>query len=256
MYLYTAIIIEPRVHPALELVLNNFINNLDHRWRFIIFHGLLNENYLLNIVNNIIYHDRKRITLIRLNINNLTINEYSMILMHDNIYKYIPTEMFLIFQTDTLISEKYKDIIYEFMEYDYVGAPFIINNIELVGNGGLSLRRKSKMLEIIRNKKNKFKIGYINIYECEDQFFCIYNNIKKPTIEKSKRFAIDSIYNDISFGIHKVYKQFDEKTLNKISKYIPEIYLLSYYNKDYNDKNENLYLSINEIFSNIKIMIL
>lgn len=67
-----------------------------------------------------------------------------------NLYENIPTETFLIFQTDTLINPKYKDLIYEFIDYDYVGAPWISNGD--VGNGGLSLRKKSKMIEII--KKN------------------------------------------------------------------------------------------------------
>ena len=70
--------------------------------------------------------------------------------MKTNIHDYIKTEMFLIFQTDTLILNKEK--IYDFMNYDYVGAPFNRNfnwrrNYPLtdfydVGNGGLSLRRK------------------------------------------------------------------------------------------------------------------
>ena len=33
---YTAIITEPRIHPAWKLVLNNFLTNLDERWDFII----------------------------------------------------------------------------------------------------------------------------------------------------------------------------------------------------------------------------
>lgn len=40
------------------------------------------------------------------------------------------------------------------MQYDYVGAPlplhFELNLGTLVGNGGLSLRKKSKMLEVAR----------------------------------------------------------------------------------------------------------
>ena len=34
---YTAIITEPRIHPAWKLVLNNFLTNLDERWNFLIF---------------------------------------------------------------------------------------------------------------------------------------------------------------------------------------------------------------------------
>ena len=41
---YTAIIIEPREHKALEFVLSNFLQNLSTKWNFIIFHG--NKNTL------------------------------------------------------------------------------------------------------------------------------------------------------------------------------------------------------------------
>ena len=249
MYLYTAIIIEPRCHPAFELVLRNYINNLDNRWRIIIFHGILNKDYILNIIkNNYIYENRKRIKLIKLNIKNLSINEYSMILMHENIYKYIPTEIFLIFQTDTLISEKYKNIIYDFIKYDYVGAPWRNGNI---GNGGLSLRRKSKMIEIIRNKKNKFRLP--NIYYNEDDYFSYYNNIYKPNFNKARYFSIELVNNKYSFGIHKTWEHLNKNEIYKISKYIPEIYLLIYYNNILTTEKKDKEKSIEEIFNNIII---
>ena len=38
-YKYTAIIIEPREHKALNYVLTNFYNNLSDEWQIIVFHG-------------------------------------------------------------------------------------------------------------------------------------------------------------------------------------------------------------------------
>lgn len=148
-YKYSAVIIEPRSHPALEFVLNNFTTNLNDDWGFIIFYGNLNYNYIINIITKIPNYNI-RIKLINLNIDNLTIKMYNDLLTNINLYENIPTETFLIFQTDTLINPKYKDLIYEFINYDYVGAPWISNGD--VGNGGLSLRKKSKMIEIIKKK--------------------------------------------------------------------------------------------------------
>jgi len=148
-YKYSAVIIEPRSHPALEFVLNNFTTNLNDDWGFIIFHGNLNYNYIINIITKIPNYNI-RIKLINLNVDNLTIEMYNNLLKNINLYENIPTETFLIFQTDTLINPKYKDLIYEFIDYDYVGAPWISNGD--VGNGGLSLRKKSKMIEIIKKK--------------------------------------------------------------------------------------------------------
>jgi hypothetical protein len=90
--------------------------------------------------------------------------------------------MFLVFQTDSMILNK--DRIYDFMNYDYVGAPFNTKfkwlqkypktDFYNVGNGGLSLRRKSKMMEILLNNKLK------NINE--DTYFAFYKNFNKFTI--------------------------------------------------------------------------
>jgi hypothetical protein len=73
----------------------------------------------------------------------------------------------LIFQLDTLLSEQYKNNIYNFLDYDYVGAPWAFNH--KVGNGGLSLRKKSKMLEIL----NKESINVVLL----DPGLPIYNKL-------------------------------------------------------------------------------
>jgi hypothetical protein len=49
---YTAIIIEPRKHRALEFVLNNFLENLNDDWNIIIYHGNNNIEYLQNIIDS------------------------------------------------------------------------------------------------------------------------------------------------------------------------------------------------------------
>ena len=51
---YTAIITDPRIHPAWKLVLNNFLTNLDERWDFIILCGLTNRNFLIELIVKIL----------------------------------------------------------------------------------------------------------------------------------------------------------------------------------------------------------
>lgn len=196
--MYTAIIIEPRKHLAMEFVLENFMENLDERWSFIIFHGTQNEKWLIEILNrnkNISKH-HKRITLQNLGVENLTWNEYCSLMANYDFINSIPTEVFLVFQTDTMICKPYKDLIYDYIDYDYVGAPW---NDGGVGNGGLSLRRKTKMLEII--KTVPYTIGY-----AEDHYFYTSGMMKVPTFEKAKEFSIEQVYSVRSFGIHKPWK--------------------------------------------------
>ena len=160
---------------------------------------------------------------------------YNNLLKNIDLYENIPTETFLIFQTDTLINPKYKHLIYEFIDYDYVGAPWSFNS--QVGNGGLSLRKKSKMIDIIKKKKYYLEINkhivelnkneheiYVNVNE--DSYFSLNDirfqinfgneisydliihhdvELNKPTFETAKRFSCESILTEIHFGIHQAY---------------------------------------------------
>jgi hypothetical protein len=201
--------IEPRQHKAMEFVLKNFTNLLDNRWNFIIFHGNNNKEYITNIIDTKLVEHKNRIKLISLNLDNLKhIHEYNTILYNKLFYDNIPTEVFLVFQTDSMICSSYKDYIYKFIDEDYVGAPWVD---EEVGNGGLSLRKKSKMLELIDKCGDK-----ISVYFNEDKFFSNklcqdLVNVKKPDYNSAKEFAIETVYNDKSFGIHNAWNYLHDK---------------------------------------------
>ena len=225
---YTAIITEPRIHPAWKLVLNNFLTNLDERWSFIILCGLSNHEYLIDLIETNFKQHKERITIYQMNVVNFIDHEYSNFMVNKQIYNLIPTEFFLTFQLDTLISAKYKDTIYDFMEYDYVGAPWkkqpILNLY--VGNGGLSLRKKSAILHALDN--DTYNIKY---RENEDVYFSFYIK-NKPSVEKAKLFSTETIFSEKSFGTHNSYTHLSEEELNKISEYIPEIFELAKLNKN------------------------
>jgi thymidylate synthase len=198
--MYSAIIIEPRCHKALQFVLNNFLENLDNNWNIIIFHGNQNAQYVKKIIQVHLMKYIHRIRLVNLNVENITIDEYNILLKSEYFYNFIPTETFLVFQTDTMIFKENRQLIHLFMEYDYVGAPwdYIFIENEAIGNGGLSLRKKSKMLEIITKNPPNSNIN-------EDAYFCYQPNINiyKPKVEKAKLFAVEQIYSEITFGCHK-----------------------------------------------------
>lgn len=213
--LYTALIVEPRKHKALEFVFLNFKNNLkDNEWYFVIYCSIFNKDFVEDIKNKL----NIDIDIIPICDNNLTIPNYNYLLTHKKFYEVIPTNLVLIFQTDTLILNK--EIIYDFLKYDYVGAPWF--NEKDVGNGGLSLRNKSKMLEII-NKKG-------TCYENEDFYFSFPRKydikMNKPTFEEGKRFSVEQCYHDKSFGIHKVWRNLKNQEYQQLIKLYPEIEIL------------------------------
>lgn len=253
---YTAIIIEPREHPAFKFVFNNFINNLDEAWEFIIFYGTNNKEFMFNLIKNDYREQLDRIRLVNLNVDNLNIIDYNSIFYNKLFYDFINTEYFLIFQIDTLIRSSFKYYIYDFLKYDYVGAPWInpekiFNRYDCnnVGNGGLSLRKKSKMLNII-DKYYSIKSLRYN----EDYFFTrkyVDNNISIPTVDLAKFFSVESIYCEESFGIHKPWSHLNNEDYIKLISNNPEIYELELLNKDYKSIND---IPIKEEYENKKII--
>ena len=195
---YTAVIVEPRKHKALEFVLRNVLDNLDERWSIQVFHSSHNKDWIKTILDQKFQNDLSRISSKCLHFSNLESSlEYSQILASREFTQLIPTETFLVFQTDSMINPAHKNLIYKFIDYDYVGAPWPWNHLH-VGNGGLSLRKRSTMLKIID------KYGPCTTFE--DQFFsvgCIKIGAKVPTREEAKEFSIEQIYHPHSFGMHK-----------------------------------------------------
>jgi hypothetical protein len=244
---FTAIIIEPREHKALSLVLNNFIKNLDKNWTFYIYHGINNKKLIKNIINEELKDYKKKIKLINLNVENLSFEDYNKILYDNSFYDKINTEMFLIFQTDSLISNKYSKLIYNFIEYDYVGAPWLNG---CIGNGGLSFRKTKKMVEILNNTSYYYIKDNVEELMNEDIFFSnneeiffkteyiketnnnidknifINNNVYKPCLEEARFFSVETIYNEMSFGIHKPWLYLNNNQLESIKKLFPELDLL------------------------------
>lgn len=224
-YKYTAIIIEPRCHPALSFVLRNFLENLSDEWGFIICHGYNNKYFVENIINNELnMYKQKIIKLIDLNVENLDINGYNEIIKNKSFYDIIETETFLIFQTDTLIIKENKHLINEFLEYDYVGAPWKYGK---GGNGGLSLRKKSKMLEIID------KVNIHNEEENEDRFFSQQNQVcyHSPDYYKAQYFSVETVFNETPFGVHKCYCYLNTNEMNYLVGKYPDINELARLNR-------------------------
>ena len=226
---YTAIIIEPRCHKALSFVLNNFLENLSEEWGFIIFHGNKNKDFIHNILDGELNNYKNRIQkLINLNVNNLFRNDYSELLKKKEFYDNIDTEIFLIFQVDTLIIKENKDLINNFLEYDYVGAPWKNGS---VGNGGLSLRKKSKMLKIIDKVDKNFKYN-------EDEYFSLQEEVSlyRACFKEAQSFSVETVFHEIPFGIHNCYNHLSEEEWLYLANKYPDLDTLKKLNSpiDYN----------------------
>lgn len=128
--------------------------------------------------------------------------EYNLLLTSKEFWENIPFDKVLIFQHDSLLL---RHGIKDFLQYDFVGAQIFHEHLPMpCMNGGLSLRSKSKMLEVIE------KIPYdYNLHGNEDIYFC--RGIEKiggnlPTKEGAQSFSVESVFSLGSLGCHAIDK--------------------------------------------------
>jgi hypothetical protein len=97
-----------------------------------------------------------------------SLKEYNAMCCNQEFYELFKDyEYVLIYQTDCWVFEDRLDYFIG-LGYEYYGAPWVHNN-DMVGNGGLSLRKVSKMIEIT----NKYEFKGESLEGAEDTWFSI-----------------------------------------------------------------------------------
>ena len=227
-----AILIEFRLLPHLSFIIKNAILKLGKSWSFTIVCGKINFSMFQQIIKNI----NRNIRLICHPVNNLTREQYSILLLRSSFYNQFEGTHLLFMQEDSLI---FKSLPEKFLMYDYLGAPF---SDKTVGNGGLSLRHKNTMIHIcqkyfdhhhemrelyadyIKKHKSKLIARYGERYFDHDHLYFFYQIelglIEDYQITKIMRerkigklapftigleFSIEKFYYDDSFGAHQFW---------------------------------------------------
>ena len=152
------------------------------------------------------------------NISTFHIDQYNAIFKSTKFWKSMKASKCLVIQNDGFIL---REGVEEFLKFDYVGAPwvdvpeksYLKNNVnsQMVGNGGLSLRSVSKMIEITEkciDEKNFLFFHNINMLP-EDVYFCkcltkMVDSIMPSTAEASK-FSSEELCHDNSIGVHRIW---------------------------------------------------
>lgn len=201
---YATVLIEFRKLPHIEFLIRNTILKLGTKWCHTVVCGNINYDWVKDICSKI----SPNLNIVKLNYDNLSVSEYSKLLASKYFWNLFNSDKILLYQEDTCI---FKSNIDEFLDYDYIGAPWPkssnINKYN-VGNGGFSLRSKKIMIEVIE-KINIFDVKYTQKYidtPAEDIYFTKVmseNNIGKiADMETAYKFSHESLINNNSFGGH------------------------------------------------------
>lgn len=216
------VIVEPRRHKHLGLVLRNFRYMLPE-WSLSIYHSRDNKEYIEEILG-----PSHNVRMICISDANISIEEYSLLLLCKEFWHNMRGEKILIFQTDSFIRKR--EGIYSFIGYDYVGAPWRDDFLSIqidrdgisqrhslrVGNGGISLRTKRVMIQILELECMK---EYLHLPE--DIFFSIGmlvlgDKVRACPPEVAKHFSVETIYCHNPYVWHKAYYYWKGKEWNHL----------------------------------------
>ncbi|KAJ3014516.1 hypothetical protein HKX48_005111 [Thoreauomyces humboldtii] len=111
------------------------------------------------------------------------------------------SEHILFFQLDSIICSNSDQAVEDYFRFDYVGAPWPHAPDVLGGNGGFSLRRKSRLLRCLQHRT------WHRGEDSEDAFYahCLasFPDAVLPTFEEGMKFAIEGQDSERYLGIHK-----------------------------------------------------
>jgi hypothetical protein len=210
----TALIVEPRKHKYLIPVVKNFIKNIPNNTKIQIFHGTNNLEFIEEGLGE--YIKTGKIILNNLNVENLTIYMYNKLLTSNSFWHSVNGENILLFQTDTCLCSNNKEKIYDILNYDYVGGPWKSKyGPPIGGNGGLSFRKKTKMIEVCKKTGN----GNTN----EDGFFSSRNEFNYPSINVAKNIFVETIFSPKPLGVHKCWNFLNKEEMDELKQNCPEI---------------------------------
>lgn len=212
-----AVLVEPRVHAKLIPIVDNFVTHLPLHWRLQLFlcaDGIA----LVKSVESLSYWiESGRLLVFPAAMNASSKGAYSALLQSEQFWLSIQGDPVLIFQTDSVLCRNSSRPIADFLQYDYVGAPwpksyFAATKFNgLCGNGGLSLRSKTMTLKAIRTFPiNHFK-GYHS--EHEDMWFCAaFQSLgaKFAPRDIAHDFAVEAVFNARPLGVHQLPYPWDK----------------------------------------------
>lgn len=150
-----------------------------------------------------------------------------------HLYRHIlaPAEHLLVFQPDGIFCANAPKTLNDFLDWDWIGAPWS-KTATWGGNGGLSLRKVSAILQVLDKQQRPKGDGAL-----EDLWLARGINglpgARMPGANVSKTFSVESVWDDTPLGYHigwmgVHHEQIwdDEKQVQHVLQYCPEVKMI------------------------------
>ena len=216
--------------PPEQAVLEAFERALPADFGFQIFHSWHNRAHVHDAVQSL--HRKVILSELDYGHTDLSITEYTQLLMSAEFWWSVAGQTILIFQLDSVLCSRAYLNLTDFLSFDFVGAPWIhrhacqASNAKVaVGNGGLSIRSRAKMLQLYEHAvpaqlqpDEDVHIGCA----CADkslQMVC-------ADVEHAAAFSVESIFHPAPVGVHKPWVHLDSHQLRTLATNCPELALI------------------------------
>lgn len=143
--------------------------------------------------------------------------EYNRLLLSTAFRKSIKGEHVLIFQTDTVLCRASPHAVDDFLQYDHIGAPWASAPHLPCGNNGLSLRTKSKALQVLG-------VEPLDETVPEGVWYCSVLTLAHANV--STALAVESLFYPQPFGLHKFHVFFGGAERRRLLAFGPEARIL------------------------------
>lgn|SRR3990167_1295450 len=205
---YQAVIVETRVVPGMKELLFNFFYFLGTQWNFVIYCSPSNKEYMEECTERIPGVTIKPVVMQK----EFSFRDYNNMLTDKKFWMNLSAEKILIFQHDCKLLRHGID---RFLKFDYVGAPWKVDHIDMEGgNGGLSIRSRQKMIDVIE----KFPFD-ASKHGNEDVYFCKHLPLvggKLPNNQYATEFSVETVFYPKPIGIHAAWRYLNKEQYLKI----------------------------------------
>jgi hypothetical protein len=226
IYPYIALIIDDR---ATQKLVNAVINVLQHipiDWKVQIFtHNKHWPFYKQSSLSPFIMNNRVFMTPINFLRNNMSSRDFiNLYLTSPSLWRQVKGEKVLYFQIDSVICSNSPYKLIDFLEYDFIGAPWSVGGC---CNGGFSIRSRTKILQILESAHVHYPLRRTN----EDVWYT--NNFGRfggniAPISVAKRFSVETVYHPRPFAVHKpLIKFLGRENMTRICNECPETKTIS-----------------------------
>jgi len=111
-----------------------------------------------------------------------------------------PAESLLVFQPDSIFCANAPTTVNHFLEWDWIGAPWS-PQVSWGGNGGLSLRKVSKILQVLAKEQRIIGDTGLEDWWLSSRIVRL-EGAKMPHANVSKTFSVESVWDEKPLGYH------------------------------------------------------